>query len=229
MLGGYITESKQKNKAGVPVLKDIPVLGALFRSKSIDNSRSEVIILMHVTVLKSPVDAAAQAEAAKSVSIKALEKEFKDDEIKRRHQLEWESGRDEHRDLRQEVTSQTQTYGCDSRMRSAVSMCFMSSEMELCPEVGPGKEGALPAVRMELTSMNGFSRPGGDFCNLLLTPAVLPETPLLRAGRQNVKNQTFGNTPLVVWGLTAEGSAVGRPGGGIGIPLCAAFHSEPPS
>ena len=91
MLGGYITESKRKNKSGVPVLKDIPVLGTLFRSKSTDNSRSEIIILMHVTVLKSPVDAGTQAQAEKSAEIRFLEKQFKDEEQKRKRQLEWET------------------------------------------------------------------------------------------------------------------------------------------
>ncbi|MEO8429020.1 MAG: secretin N-terminal domain-containing protein, partial [Verrucomicrobiota bacterium] len=51
LLGGYISESKTKNKSGVPVLKDVPILGALFRSKSTDASRSELVILLHVTVL----------------------------------------------------------------------------------------------------------------------------------------------------------------------------------
>jgi general secretion pathway protein D len=91
MLGGYITESKTKNKSGVPVLKDIPVLGALFRSKSTDDTRSEIIILMHVTVLKSPVDAGMQAQAEKSAEIRFLEKQFKDEEQKRKRQLEWET------------------------------------------------------------------------------------------------------------------------------------------
>jgi general secretion pathway protein D len=90
LLGGYISESKSKTKSGVPVLKDIPLLGTLFRSKSTDNSRSELVILLHVTVLKTPADAGIQAQAEKSATIRAAEREFADDELKRRKKLEEE-------------------------------------------------------------------------------------------------------------------------------------------
>jgi len=90
LLGGYISESKSKNKSGVPVLKDIPLLGALFRSKSTDSSRSELVILLHVTVLRSPADAGIQAEREKPASIRAAEREFEDDELEREKKLEKE-------------------------------------------------------------------------------------------------------------------------------------------
>jgi len=83
LLGGYISESKAKDKSGVPVLKDIPILGALFRSKSTSNSRSELVILLHVTVLRSPADAGIPARAEKPASIRAAEREFADDELER--------------------------------------------------------------------------------------------------------------------------------------------------
>ncbi|MBI3416798.1 MAG: hypothetical protein HY043_16025 [Verrucomicrobia bacterium] len=88
LLGGYISDSKSKTKSGVPVLMDIPVLGNLFRSKSNSDSRSELVILLHVTVLKSPADASLQAESEKSASIKAAERELKDDEKAREKSLE---------------------------------------------------------------------------------------------------------------------------------------------
>jgi len=90
LLGGYISESKAKDKSGVPVLKDIPILGALFRSKSTSNSRSELVILLHVTVLRSPADAGIQLEAEKPASIRAAEREFEDDELERQRQFEKE-------------------------------------------------------------------------------------------------------------------------------------------
>jgi general secretion pathway protein D len=90
LLGGYISESKAKDKSGVPVLKDIPILGALFRSKSTSNSRSELVILLHVSVLRSPADASIQLEAEKPASIRAAEQEFSDDELERQKQFEKE-------------------------------------------------------------------------------------------------------------------------------------------
>ena len=46
VLGGLITDSKQKNVKGLPVLDRIPYIGALFRSTTSTNMRSELIILM---------------------------------------------------------------------------------------------------------------------------------------------------------------------------------------
>src|SRR5439155_19955255 len=79
MLGGYIEDNRSTAKSGVPILKDIPVLGALFRNKTRNNNRSELLLLMHVTILRNPADAGAQVatEKAKLPGISAAEKEFK--------------------------------------------------------------------------------------------------------------------------------------------------------
>ena len=79
ILGGYVKDSRTDNKSGVPILKDIPFLGNLFRSKSRDNSRSELILLLKVTVLKDPADASAQVETEKTrlPGISRADKEFK--------------------------------------------------------------------------------------------------------------------------------------------------------
>ena len=63
----------------------IPGLGALFRSSTKNNSRSELILLLHVTVLRSPAEAGAQAtaETAKLPSIFEAEKELKQEDQKR--------------------------------------------------------------------------------------------------------------------------------------------------
>jgi general secretion pathway protein D len=67
MLGGYIEDNRTTSKSGVPLLKDIPGLGALFRSSSKKDSRAELILLMKVTVLKSPSEASALAEIERSL------------------------------------------------------------------------------------------------------------------------------------------------------------------
>src|SRR4030095_9020864 len=58
MLGGFIASTKNKSRSGVPILKDIPYLGALFRTSSDRDQRREMIILIRPTVLTSPPDAA---------------------------------------------------------------------------------------------------------------------------------------------------------------------------
>ena len=59
MLGGFIKNKKSTSRSGVPLLQDIPLLGALFSSRSDSKSRDELIVLMRPTVLKTPEIAAA--------------------------------------------------------------------------------------------------------------------------------------------------------------------------
>lgn len=82
MMGGFITDRKSKNKSGVPVLKDIPLLGALFRSHNNSNDRSELIVLMRATVLPSPERAAEVATREKSIlpGIQQAERQFQENE-----------------------------------------------------------------------------------------------------------------------------------------------------
>jgi general secretion pathway protein D len=61
MLGGFIRSEKSKTKNGVPLLEDIPLLGYLFSSHTDSKKRSETVVLIRPTVLKTPELAAAQA------------------------------------------------------------------------------------------------------------------------------------------------------------------------
>jgi type II secretory pathway component GspD/PulD (secretin) len=56
ILGGLITDSKQKNISGIPVLDRIPLLGYLFRNTSKINDRTELIILMRPEVTLTKLD-----------------------------------------------------------------------------------------------------------------------------------------------------------------------------
>jgi len=78
MLGGYIRSARSKQKSGVPVLKDIPILGGLFRSTSRDSKRSELIVLMRPTVLANPKEAAeaARLEKERLPGIREMEHEW---------------------------------------------------------------------------------------------------------------------------------------------------------
>jgi len=61
LIGGLIDENKDVTKSGVPLLKDIPILGSLFRFTNITESRTELAILLTAKVIANP-------EAAASVS-----------------------------------------------------------------------------------------------------------------------------------------------------------------
>jgi len=85
ILGGIIKNSDSKSKSGVPLLKDIPLLGALFSSSSANKNRSELMVLMRPTVLRTPELAAAQVAVEKErlPGVRAAEKELDEIELKR--------------------------------------------------------------------------------------------------------------------------------------------------
>ena len=85
MLGGLIQTQKTDNNSGIPLLKDIPLLGFLFRTSSYDNSRQELIVLIRPTVLPTPEVAAlaARSENAKMPGVREMQSETEREETKR--------------------------------------------------------------------------------------------------------------------------------------------------
>jgi general secretion pathway protein D len=60
MLGGFVRSDKSSTKSGVPLLEDIPILGALFSQRNSSKDRQETIVMIRPTVLRTPALAAAQ-------------------------------------------------------------------------------------------------------------------------------------------------------------------------
>jgi general secretion pathway protein D len=85
MLGGLIETSKSKSNNGVPFLKDLPMLGVLFRSSTDKEVRNELIVLIRPTVLPTPEVAAvtARAEKERMPEIRRAETEIQNEENKR--------------------------------------------------------------------------------------------------------------------------------------------------
>lgn len=77
ILGGFVKSYKSKSKNGVPFLMDIPLLGNLFTKRSDQKDRTELIVLMRPTVLKTPELAAKntvqEAQRLPGVSAAAAE------------------------------------------------------------------------------------------------------------------------------------------------------------
>jgi general secretion pathway protein D len=96
MLGGLIETSKNANNSGVPLLKDIPLLGYLFRSSEKDETRSELIVLIRPTVLPTPEVAALTARAVKDQmpEIRRMEKEVESEDNTRLHKMQRDLGQD---------------------------------------------------------------------------------------------------------------------------------------
>jgi type II secretory pathway component GspD/PulD (secretin) len=84
ILGGFISSNKRKSKTGVPFLKDIPVLGALFSQKVDDNQRVELIVLIRPTVLETPAIASkvAESERLRLSGVRRAEMEITEEEAK---------------------------------------------------------------------------------------------------------------------------------------------------
>lgn len=84
MVGGMISSSKSDAKSGVPILKDIPILGALFRTTRNLDTRRELVILIRPTVLQTPEAAAAFAKDQRNAlpATSAAADEFEESERK---------------------------------------------------------------------------------------------------------------------------------------------------
>jgi type II secretory pathway component GspD/PulD (secretin) len=85
-----ISTSQTKTKSGVPYLKDIPLVGNLFRSSANTEERVELIVLIRPTVLPTPEAAAAVAniERQKLPGVRAAENEIHEQEAVRLKQAE---------------------------------------------------------------------------------------------------------------------------------------------
>ncbi len=84
MLGGFISTEKNKSHGGVPILKDIPLLGNLFRSSSESDARRELMVMIRPTVLPTPEAAATylSEERTRMPGTKEAEYDFNESERK---------------------------------------------------------------------------------------------------------------------------------------------------
>ncbi len=82
LLGGYINNQRGRATSGVPFLKDVPLLGYLFKTDNRSSSKSELMVLIRPTVLVSPREAAKLAERQQHESgdIRELEINFENQE-----------------------------------------------------------------------------------------------------------------------------------------------------
>jgi general secretion pathway protein D len=96
ILGGFISDSRSKSDSGIPGLKDIPWLGSLFKSRSIENLRTELIMLMRPTVLPTPELAAIVATKERNLlsGVKQAELEIRHEEEDRNAAIEAELVKD---------------------------------------------------------------------------------------------------------------------------------------
>ncbi len=66
LLGGLIADSRSSGQTGVPILKDIPLIGQFFRSDKSSGTRTELVIMIIPYVIDNADEAKAITEAVKS-------------------------------------------------------------------------------------------------------------------------------------------------------------------
>lgn len=98
ILGGFISNERTKSKSGVPILKDIPLIGPLFSSNNRKDDRNELIVMIRPTVLPNPQDAAIAAEEEKArmpgVSIAEQENKIYEKKLLKRAEKEIQRSRE---------------------------------------------------------------------------------------------------------------------------------------
>ena len=62
VIGGIYTRNSGENFSKVPVLGDIPILGWLFKTKSMSDQRSELLIFITPRIINRPAALQAAAE-----------------------------------------------------------------------------------------------------------------------------------------------------------------------
>jgi general secretion pathway protein D len=67
VIGGLISETRSNLESGIPILKDIPLLGSLFKTKSVDHERTELAIFLtpHVVTTDEEADSMLHSERDK--------------------------------------------------------------------------------------------------------------------------------------------------------------------
>ena len=56
VLGGLIKDNNNSSKSGVPLLKDIPLVGNLFSQNSSEGKRTELLVIITPRVVRSDID-----------------------------------------------------------------------------------------------------------------------------------------------------------------------------
>lgn len=94
LLGGFIRSAKTDTESGVPFLKDVPLLGNLFKNNSKTSKRSELLVLIRPTILDTPEEAALMSvkERKRLPGVREAEAEFTEDERKRMLRVERKLG-----------------------------------------------------------------------------------------------------------------------------------------
>jgi len=78
VLGGLIDDNLNEARSGVPFLSDVPVLGELFKSRSVNKSKRNLMVFIHPVILRNTAEADTQTrrkyEGVRQAQLKTAEK-----------------------------------------------------------------------------------------------------------------------------------------------------------
>ena len=67
LLGGLISHNLSNGNTGVPILKDLPIIGNLFKSQSQSHRKTELIMLIHPKIIENRLKLHDETEKFKIV------------------------------------------------------------------------------------------------------------------------------------------------------------------
>jgi general secretion pathway protein D len=82
IIGGLIEDTKKRNKAGVPLLSKIPILGALFGTQDFGNKKTELILMMTPHIITDHLQSNAVTQEFRE-KVEGLKKELEKKEKKK--------------------------------------------------------------------------------------------------------------------------------------------------
>ena len=82
IIGGLIEDTKKRNKAGVPLLSKIPILGALFGTQDFENKKTELILMMTPHIITDHLQSNAVTQEFRE-KVEGLKKELEKKEKKK--------------------------------------------------------------------------------------------------------------------------------------------------
>ncbi len=75
IIGGFIEDSRTRNKSGVPLLHKIPILGALFGTQTYSNDKTEMVLLMTPHIITDHIESRTVTDEFKD-KVEMLKKEL---------------------------------------------------------------------------------------------------------------------------------------------------------
>lgn len=82
VIGGLMQNQKAKSEKKVPILGDIPLLGLLFKHKTTEDEKKELLIFMTPHIINRPVELSAHTESERDKAVLSR-KAFSEDDLNR--------------------------------------------------------------------------------------------------------------------------------------------------